>query len=54
MIIIAGFAIGLIWGVVQARRQGGTGFDVAQYAAVWALIGGILATFLSLGIERIF
>ncbi|MCB1397244.1 MAG: hypothetical protein H6898_02070 [Rhodobacter sp.] len=54
MIIIAGLVIGAVWGIVHARRNGGTGFDVAQYAAVWALIGVILATFASLGLERVF
>jgi len=54
MIIIAGLVIGAVWGIVHARRNGGTGFDVAQYAAVWGLIGTILATFASLGLERVF
>ncbi|MCC5970850.1 MAG: hypothetical protein JJU15_12965 [Pararhodobacter sp.] len=53
MIIIAGIVIGALWGVFNARKRGGTGFDIAQYAAVGAIIGGILGTFATIGIERL-
>ncbi len=33
---------GAILGALTARRRGGKGFDIAQYAAVWAIIGGLL------------
>ncbi|WP_165814373.1 hypothetical protein [Pararhodobacter oceanensis] len=53
MIIIAGLVIGAIWGVIYTRRRNGNRFDIAQYAAVWALIGALLGVFLTLGIERL-
>ena len=40
-------AAGGLAGAVAAHRRKGTGFDVAQWAAVWALMGlilGVLAT----------
>ncbi len=53
MVIIAGFLIGALWGVVYVRRRKGTGFDIAQYAAVWAIIGGLIGVVITLGIERL-
>ena len=35
-------ALGALLGALVARRRKGTGFDIAQWAAVWALIGGLL------------
>lgn len=53
MIVIAGILIGVIWGVIYVRRRGGTGFDIAQYAAVWGIIGAILGIVATIGIERL-
>ena len=33
---------GAVAGALFARRKGGKGFDMAQYAAVWAVIGGLV------------
>ncbi|MDB2407523.1 apolipoprotein acyltransferase [Jannaschia sp.] len=33
---------GAIAGALFAVRKRGNGFDIAQYAAVWAVIGGLL------------
>ena len=52
MVIIAGILIGAIWGVIYVRRRGGKGFDIAQYAAVWGIIGAIAGIALTIGIER--
>lgn len=52
MIIIAGIVIGAVWGWLHVQRRGGSGFDKAQYATVWAIIGAILGTFATLGLER--
>jgi len=52
MIIIAGIVIGALLGAANARRRGGSGFDIAQYAAVWGIIGAILGMFATVGIER--
>ncbi|PWJ13296.1 hypothetical protein [Jannaschia seohaensis] len=35
-------AAGAIAGALYVRRKNGNGFDMAQYAAVWAVIGGLL------------
>ncbi|WP_167766811.1 hypothetical protein [Jannaschia formosa] len=32
---------GALLGAFYARRQGGKGFDIAQYAAVWSILGGL-------------
>jgi len=53
MIIIAGVLIGAVLGALTARRRGGNGFDIAQYAAVWGLIGAILGMFATIGVERL-
>ncbi|MCL4676607.1 MAG: LPXTG cell wall anchor domain-containing protein [Pararhodobacter sp.] len=53
MIIIAGMLIGAISGVIYVRRRNGRGFDIAQYAAVWAIIGTILGVILTIGVERL-
>ena len=52
MVIIGSFIIGAIWGVVHQRRRGGSGLDMAQYGAVWALIGAIIGMFATIGLER--
>lgn len=52
MLVIAGLLIGAIGGGLTAKRRNGTGFDIAQYAGVFALIGGILGMFATVIIER--
>jgi Na+/H+-dicarboxylate symporter len=52
MIILAGALLGGIWGVLHVRKRGGTGLDMAQYAAVWALIGGVLGVVATIIVER--
>ena len=53
MIILAGLIIGAVWGVLHVRKRGGSGFDMAQYGAVWALIGAVAGLALTIGIERL-
>jgi hypothetical protein len=52
MIIIAGLLIGAAWGLLFARRRQGSGFDLAQYAVVWGMIGGLLGVAVSIGLDR--
>lgn len=52
MIILAGLIIGAVWGVLHVRRRGGTGFDMAQYGAVWGIIGAIAGFAATIGLER--
>lgn len=53
MIILAGLIIGAGWGVLHARRRGGSGADMAQYGAVWGIIGALLGFVATIGIERL-
>lgn len=32
---------GAVLGALTARRRQGNGYDMAQWAAVWAIIGGL-------------
>lgn len=52
MVILAGIVVGALWGVFYARRNAGSGKDVALYATVWGLIGAILSAFLAVGLDR--
>jgi small basic protein len=52
MVIILGLVIGALLGGFNARRAKGSWLDIAQYAAVGALIGGVLAAFLTLVLAR--
>jgi hypothetical protein len=51
--IIAVFMLGGgIWGGLHARMRGGKGFDIAQYAAVWGIIGALLGVVTTILVER--
>lgn len=42
MLPILTAVLGAVAGVLFVRRKGGNAFDMAQYAAVWAIFGGLL------------
>ena len=44
--------LGAVLGAITARRRKGNGFDVAQYAAVWAVIGGLLGFVVAIVVAR--
>jgi hypothetical protein len=52
MIVIGGLILGAIGGGWTARRRGGKPADIAQWAAVWAILLGILGLFLTLLLDR--
>lgn len=45
MLNVIGAVAGVALGLFVARRRGGNRFDMAQYAAVFAIIGFLLGTF---------
>jgi hypothetical protein len=45
--------LGAVSGAIWAKRRNGNGFDVAQYAAVWAIIGGVLGVVALILISRL-
>ena len=51
---LAGLLIGALLGALGARRQAGRRLDVLQWAAVGAIIGGLLGLFVLIFIERSF
>jgi len=52
MVVLAGILVGAVWGGLHARRRGGSGKDIAQYAAVWGIIGGLVFVAIAVGIQR--
>lgn len=54
MIVIAGLVLGGIWGGLLARRRGGSGLDIAQYAAVYAIVFGLLGMFATIALDRLY
>jgi len=52
MIVTAGVVLGAVWGALLARRRGGRSLDIAQYAAGFGILFGLVAVFLSVFLER--
>lgn len=46
--------IGAVWGALYVRKGGGNRFDMAQYAAVWAVLGFMIGLFLTIIVDRLF
>jgi hypothetical protein len=49
---LAGLIIGMVFGAVMAWRKGGKRLDILQWAAVNAMIFGVIGLFILLYIER--
>ena len=49
---LGGMAIGAILGGVMAKRRGGKTADLLQWAAVMAIVCGLIGLFLLIFIER--
>lgn len=49
---LTGLLLGAAWGAWGARRRAGRGLDLAQWAAVGAILGGIAGLFVLVLIER--
>jgi hypothetical protein len=53
MFVIGGLILGAIGGGLTARRRGGKPADIAQWAAVWSIMFGLLGLFVTLILDRI-
>lgn len=49
---LGGMILGAIIGVIQAKRKGGKGLDMAQWGAVYAILFGLIGLFVLIFIER--
>ena len=49
---LSGLLIGAILGAWRAKARGGKGKDMAQWAAVFAIIFGLIGLFILIFIER--
>lgn len=52
MLIFVGALTGALWGGYLARRRKGTRFDIAQYAAAFAIAFGILGLFATVLLDK--
>lgn len=49
---LAGLLGGAILGALRARAKGGTGKDMVQWGAVFALMLGVVGVFVMIGFQR--
>ena len=52
MIVIVSVVLGAIVGGLRARRRNGNTADIAQYAAVHAILFGLAGLIVTIGIDR--
>ena len=52
MLVIGGLVIGALGGGLRAKSRGGKLADIAQYAAVYGILFGLLGLFLTLYLDR--
>lgn len=52
MIVIAGMVLGALWGAFRAGKRGGNRLDIAQYAAVHAIIFGLAGLMVTITLAR--
>ena len=53
MVILAALVFGALMGWGVAKRRGGRGVDMAQYAAGYAIAWGIVGVFVTILIDRL-
>lgn len=53
MIVIGGAVIGAVLGAMVAKRHGGRGLDMAQYAVGFAIALALLGLFATIFLERL-
>ena len=49
---LGGILLGALAGVISARAKGGAALDMAQWGAVFAILGGLVGLFVLIFIER--
>lgn len=52
MIVIGGFGLGAVLGALTARKRGGKGADMAQYAVAYGIAFAIVGLFLTIALAR--
>ncbi|MGF6859493.1 hypothetical protein ABIE69_000040 [Rhodobacteraceae bacterium MBR-64] len=53
MIVIAGLVLGALIGALRARARQGNRLDIAQYAAVHAMIFAVIGLFVTIALDRL-
>lgn len=53
MVVIAGLVFGGLWGALLAKKRGGKGLDIAQYAAGYGIAFALVGMFLTIFLERV-
>ena len=52
MIVIAALVIGILLGIANAKRRGGRGKDMLQYAVAFGILFAILGLFITIIVHR--
>lgn len=50
--ILVGLLLGAAYGALLARRREGSNLDMVHYAGIYAILFGVLAVFLQIGLGR--
>jgi hypothetical protein len=53
MFVLGGVILGALSGGLTARKRGGKPADIAQWAAVWAILFGLVGLFVTLFLDRV-
>lgn len=53
MIVLAGSLLGIVWGILTARKRGGNRLDMAQHGAAAGIAGLLVGLIVTIAIERL-
>jgi hypothetical protein len=51
-VIVVGILLGAAYGALLARRREGSNLDMLHYGGIYAILFGVLAVFLQIGLGR--